>query len=590
MSVLNNPESFADEMAAGLVAAYGRFVRSVPGGVVRARKNSDSREVAVVIGGGTGHYPAFGGLVGPGLATGAAMGNVFASPSIRQVCSVARAADSGAGVLLLFGNYTGDVLNFEAARRRLLSEGRDCRLLAVTDDIASAGSDDTERRRGVAGDLTVFKVAGAAAAEGLPLDQVENLARLANDRTRTFGVAFGGCTLPGADEPLFTVPSGSMAVGMGIHGEPGLGTEPRPNANGLAELLVARVLAERPGARADRAAVILNGLGGVKYESLFVIYDRVAALLGESGVTPVYPEVGELVTSFDMPGVSLTVMWLDDRLEQLWCAPASSPAFRRAVIEADVTSGAPPEPSEKLGVGEEVDAPVVPGSRASQAAAKVLLERLEAAHRAIEDNVQLLGDMDAVAGDGDHGLGMQRGITAALETGRTVIEQGAGVGTLLNRAGDAWADRAGGTSGVLWGLMLRAAGERLGDEMPVEVEQLSSAVTEAEECVATFGGAALGDKTLLDALSALAVSLRATTLRVETIEKREAIGLAGAWGDAAKAASEAAEATRDLLPRMGRARPHAERSLGTPDPGASSLALIATAAAAVPTTGVQNNG
>src|SRR5690606_14407379 len=151
--------------------------------------------VAVVIGGGSGHYPAFGGLVGPGIAHGAAMGNLFASPSAHQVHTVASAAEEGRGVLLSFGNYAGDVLHFGQAQDRLRREGIDCRTVLVTDDVWSAPKEEIEKRRGIAGDLVVFKIAGAAADSGYDLDGVERVAREANARTRSFGVAFSGCTL-----------------------------------------------------------------------------------------------------------------------------------------------------------------------------------------------------------------------------------------------------------------------------------------------------------------------------------------------------------------------------------------------------------
>ena len=219
--LFNDPNDFVADMSRGLSLAAARWVRAVPGGVVRSTR-VPAPTVSLVIGGGSGHFPAFSGLVGPGLAHGAAMGNVFASPSTKQILSVARASDQGRGVLFSYGNYAGDVLNFDQAQEQLRAEGIDTRTVVVTDDIFSAPADEIDRRRGIAGDLAVFKIAGAAAEAGLDLSEVERLAASANDRTRSIGVAFSGCTLPGADAPLFTVPDGRMAVGLGIHGEPGI--------------------------------------------------------------------------------------------------------------------------------------------------------------------------------------------------------------------------------------------------------------------------------------------------------------------------------------------------------------------------------
>jgi dihydroxyacetone kinase len=180
----------------------------------------------------------------------------------------------------------------------------------------------------------VFKIVGAAAEAGLDLAAVERIGRLANARTSSFGVAFTGCTLPGATEPLFTVPKARMGVGLGIHGEPGISEEAILPAAELAAFLVAKLLAERPAGASGRVAVVLNGLGCTKYEELFVLWTSVEAALVKAGLTIVAPEVGEYVTSLDMAGVSLTLTWLDDALERYWLAPSDAPVMRRGAIIA----------------------------------------------------------------------------------------------------------------------------------------------------------------------------------------------------------------------------------------------------------------
>ena len=564
----NDPSAFAAEMVDGFVAANGRLVRAVPrAGVVRT-SGTAAGSVAVVIGGGSGHYPAFGGLVGPGLAAGAAMGDLFASPSAQAVEAVAAAAHAGGGVLLCYGNYAGDVLNFDDAQERLRSRGIECRTVVVTDDVASASRDERHRRRGIAGDLAVFKVAGAAAAAGSPRDAVERIARRANDRTRSFGVAFSGCTLPGADAPLFEVPPGRMAVGLGIHGEPGIDETDVPTADELARRLVDTLLADLPDDVADpagrRVVSILNGLGSVKYEELFVVYGSVRRYLEAAGATIVDPQVGEFCTSFDMAGASLTLFWLDDELEELWLAPCESPAFRTggAVAPVDHVGG------ETAGVAID-DIP--PATDESRVAASAVLAALRATAAVVDREADELGRIDAVAGDGDHGIGMRRGSAAALAHAEATAAQGAGAGTVLARAADAWADRAGGTSGALGGVMLREMAGAFGDSASPTVATVSDAVAAAVAGVRRRGGAQVGDKTMVDALVPFA-----STLAVR-IHSGEALPVA--WRAAADAATAAAAATADLLPRMGRARPHAERSLGTPDAGAHSFALIVSAIA-----------
>lgn len=579
--LFNDPAAFADEALEGFTAAHRRWVRPVTGGVVRATA-TPAGQVAVVIGGGSGHYPAFSGLVGRGLAHGAAVGNVFASPSARQIHSVATAAHAGGGVLLMYGNYAGDVLHFGQAAERLAADGVETRTFAVADDISSAGPDESAKRRGIAGDLPVFKAAAAAAEQGLPLEEVLRVAERAGARTRSFGIAFSGCTLPGAEHPLFTVPEARMAVGLGIHGEPGIGEEPLPTADEAARLLVDTLLKELPkdvaGPAGQRAAVILNGLGSVKYEELFVVYREVAALLGDAGVEIVDPEVGELVTSFDMAGVSLTLTWLDDRLEELWRAPADTPAYRKGALDAAETDmDRAPAPATAVAQATVVPtAPVVPAapgvpaaSDASRRAAGTVLAALDAVARVVDAHADELGRIDAVAGDGDHGIGMRRGSGAAHRAAADAHGLGAGAGTVLARAADAWADKAGGTSGALWDAILRSLGTALGDRDAPDAVRVAAGVTEASAAVRGLGGAEVGDKTMVDVLVPFADALAAATA--------EGLPLTEAWDRAATTATAAAVGTADLLPRKGRARPHAEKSLGTPDAGAHSLALITRA-------------
>lgn len=567
--LFNDPVAFADELIDGFVAANESLVRKVQGGVVRASRTPQG-QVAVVIGGGSGHYPAFAGLVGQGLAHGSAMGNLFASPSAQQIYTVAKAVSAGGGILFTYGNYAGDVLNFDQAQARLIAEGIPCRSVVVADDIFSASREEKHKRRGIAGDLAVFRAAAWAAERGGTLDEVWALADRANEHTQSFGVAFSGCTLPGASEPLFTVPEGRMAVGMGIHGEPGIGEQDIPTAHGLAELLVSRLLEARPteieSPAGRRVGVILNGLGSVKYEELFVTYLSVSALLAESGVEIVEPEVGELVTSFQMAGVSLTVFWLDAELESAWSSPAYAAAYRKGVVTPSAS-------------GAEIDAPdavedtIPDASDESREAGALALASIRGIKNVIDANVDELGRLDAVAGDGDHGIGMQRGATAALAAATDAAERGAGAGSILSRAGDAWADRAGGTSGALWGLALREVAAQVGDQEKPTARRLAAGVAGALDAIARFGKARLGDKTMVDVLSPVADALAESANR--------GISVTGCWTAAAVVAAEAADATAALLPKIGRARPHMEKSLGSPDPGAVSLALAIDAVAKV---------
>lgn len=558
--IFNDPSEFAEEALAGFCDVHSDLVRQVPGGAVRRFRPSQPK-VAVLAGGGSGHYPAFAGLIGQGFADGAVVGNIFTSPSAQQAYAVAKAAESGAGVVFTYGNYAGDVMNFGMASERLAAEGIAVENVLVTDDIASAPPSEAGKRRGIAGDFTVFKVMGAAAERGDSLADVVRLGRKANDLTRTMGAAFAGCTFPGAEAPLFSLPEGQMGLGLGIHGEPGLHDTELPSARELGQELVARVLAETPPNAGQRIAVILNGLGSTKHEELFVLWGTVAPLLRAAGYTLVLPEVGELVTSLDMAGVSLTVTWLDEELEPLWTAPAVTPAYRRGNAAQEAGSRMADEADDAAAGSAAFVA-----SDASRQYAAACVAALEATQSLLHDAEERLGRMDAIAGDGDHGRGMVRGVDAAAAAAATALEAGAGAGDVLAAAGDAWADKAGGTSGVLWGAGLRAFGEVLGNTSVPEPSGVAAGVTAFAERIVQLGKAELGDKTMVDALLPFA-STFARLVADGTQPER-------AWEEAGNAAAAAAEATAGLLPLKGRARPLAEKSLGTPDPGATSLAMI----------------
>ena len=555
--LFDDPATFSDDALDGFADAYAGFVSRVPGGVIRADA-PPAAKVAVVIGGGSGHYPAFCGVVGPGLADAAVVGNIFTSPSTEAVLSVARAADSGAGILFSFGNYAGDVMNFGVAREQLRAEEFDVRTVLVTDDIASAPPTEAAKRRGIAGDFVVFKIAGAAAEAGYDLDGVERVALRANEHTRTLGVAFDGCTMPGQDGPLFAVPAGAMGVGLGIHGEAGVGEEPMPSAAELAKRLVDGVLAERP-AGVERVAAILNGLGTTKYEELFVVWRTAARLLAEAGLTVVEPEISELVTSLDMAGCSLTLTWLDDELEALWAAPANSPGYRKGA--SSFTRAAQRRVAAAVIASEEPP----PGSVESRACAGTVVLAFEAISATMAAHERELGELDAIAGDGDHGRGMVRGAAASLVAARRACDAGAGAGTTLSRAGTEWAARAGGTSGVLWGAALVALGRVVGDSSAPSSVDMGAALQASRTELERLGKATLGDKTMLDVLIPFADAFSSAAARGSD--------LVNGWREASDVARDAAESTASLTPKVGRARPLAARSVGHRDPGAVSLSL-----------------
>ena len=323
--LINDPFAVVDEMVDGLATAFPTQIEVTPSrrGIVSTSR-AESRQVGIVTGGGSGHEPAFFGYVGPGLADGAALGNVFASPSARPIVEVAERVHRGAGVVFLYGNYEGDVMNFELAGELLEDRGIPSAHAVVTDDVASAPPEARERRRGVAGDVIVLKAAGAAADAGASLEEVVGAAAHANGRTRTAGVGLGPCTIPAAGVPTFELPEGLMDVGMGVHGEAGLVRRGLAPADEVADLLLELVLGDLP--LSDRPAVwaVVNTLGATPLMEGYVVLRRVGERLAALGIELAQALVGEYVTSLEMTGLSLTLASLDDELAALLAAPAQA--------------------------------------------------------------------------------------------------------------------------------------------------------------------------------------------------------------------------------------------------------------------------
>ncbi len=560
--ILNDPKTFKDEMVEGFLAANSRYVKRVPdaSGVMAVGAPVQGK-VSILIGGGSGHYPAFCGVVGQGFADGAVIGDIFTSPSGEQAYRCMKALDGGAGLLMSYGNYSGDVLNFDAAQARCRDEGMDVRTVIVTDDVASAPKGQEQERRGVAGDHYVFKVAGASAARGDDLDSVEAVARKANAATRSMGIAFAGCTLPGQTEPLFTVEPGTMEVGMGVHGEPGIQTAELLPASGIAELLVDAVIGDAPEGAGSKAAVMLNGLGSTKYEELFVLFRDVNRLLESNGIEVHHPLVGELVTSLDMAGCSLTLMWLDDELQELHDAPAATPAFTQGSIDLPQSSG--------NGASNSATAPTSDSSVEDDEETEsdaVALDALKRGLVALTESEDELGKLDAAAGDGDHGSGMVRGMTAAVDAGRG----GGTAGTVLTRAGTAFSGAAGGASGALYGAWISAIGQSLGDNDKPSTEDLHEALKASLSKLEQLGKAKSGDKTMIDTLEPFIHSFGEAA-------NGEA-SPSDAWEQAMPAAEEGAESTADMVSTRGRAAKLGERSRGHKDPGAVSMLYVLRAA------------
>lgn len=320
--LINQPARYVDESLEGLCAAFPSYVRSGSTGRVITRTGGvASGKVGVVTGGGFGHLPVFAGYVGDGLLDACAVGDVFAGPPADVCVEAIRAADAGAGVLCVLGNYGGDKMSFRQACDDIETEGGTTATVIVADDIASAPANERHKRRGVAGMVFAFKIAGARATQGASLTIVAEVASRAAERTRSIGVALSPCLIPGAAQPSFTVPEGQIEIGMGIHGEPGVERRPLPTADEVTASMVDRLLADGAGPATKRVAILVNSLGATPLEELLIVYRNAQQLLDAAGIEIGPRYVGHYATSMEMAGCSISLLYLDAELETLLTAP-----------------------------------------------------------------------------------------------------------------------------------------------------------------------------------------------------------------------------------------------------------------------------
>lgn len=328
--ILNDPYNYVDEMLAGMCAAHPAFYALAgEGGRVIKRLDAPLRgKVGIISGGGSGHLPVFTGYVGHGLLDACAIGDVFASPSVEQMADAMRAANGGAGVLRLYGNYGGDVMNFDMAGDMLEMEDVQSTSVAVADDVASAPPAEAEKRRGVAGMVYAFKIAGAMAETRADLTEVTRVAQKAADNCRSIGAALTPCIVPQSGKPTFEIADDEMEMGMGIHGEPGVWRGKLRSADDIANEMVDKLLEDKGVGRGDKVSPLVNSLGATPPEELYILYRIIESRLRDAGAEIVMPLVGRYATSMEMTGVSLTFCYLDDDLEALLKAPAECAFWR----------------------------------------------------------------------------------------------------------------------------------------------------------------------------------------------------------------------------------------------------------------------
>ena len=324
--IINNPSNFVEESIDGLIKSHPNiYALAKDNNRVITRANKASNKVGIVTGGGSGHLPVFTGYVGKGFLDACAIGSVFASPSVEQMVSAIKNADNGKGVLCIIGNYGGDVMNFEMACEMVEAEGIKTKKVIVADDIASASAEEKSKRRGIAGMIFVFKIAGAVAESGASLDDAYKIASEANNNIRTLGVALSPCILPEAGKPTFEINDDEIEIGMGIHGEPGIKREKLKPANDLVDDLYKRIIDDSKLKNKDHIVIMINSLGATPLEELYIVSKRVNENLSKSNIQNNRTYVGRYATSMEMAGMSITTLKLNDNLKKYLFAESVCP-------------------------------------------------------------------------------------------------------------------------------------------------------------------------------------------------------------------------------------------------------------------------
>ncbi|OJA36490.1 dihydroxyacetone kinase [Burkholderia ubonensis] len=553
--LVNRPSDVVREMLEG-IARQSPHLAILGDEHVLVRKTlpePSQRAVAVLSGGGSGHEPAHGGYVGDGMLSAAVCGEVFTSPSTDAVLAAIRATAGPNGALLVVKNYTGDRLNFGLAAELARAEGIPVETVVVADDVSLRERVERGQRRGIAGTVLIHKLAGAAAARGLPLARVAAIAREAAADLGTMGVALDGCTIPGADKSGFSLADHEIELGLGIHGEKGVErTAPLP-ADALVDTLLSSIVADLVLAGGERVALLVNGLGATPDMELAIVLRAAYDNLSRRGIAVERAWAGTFLSALDMPGCSISVLRLNNERAALLDAPTQARAW---------PGGGAVNPQIRVAAAETRDAPPAALDATGRAWAARLRPALHAVARTLIDNEATLAELDAAAGDGDLGASMHRAAQAILELPDAAYGTPAGalaaLGATLRRA-------IAGSSGPFYATALLRASRRLADVAEPSARDWATAFRCAVESIGELGGARAGDRTMLDALVP-AVDAFGRALE----DDRNG---AAAWAVAVEAAERGAQETAPMTPRAGRASYLGERAIGTPDGGAVAVAL-----------------
>ncbi|MDA5639409.1 MULTISPECIES: dihydroxyacetone kinase family protein [Agrobacterium] len=551
--LINDPATVVRDMLEGVVALSPATVLLADENVVirSGLPDPEKRRVAVLSGGGSGHEPAHAGYVGAGMLTVAVAGDVFTSPSTDAVLAGIRAAAGPAGALVIVKNYTGDRLNFGLAAELARAEGIPVEIVVVADDVALKDTVPDDRRRGIAGTVLVHKLAGAAAEQGLSLQEVARIAREAAGNLSSMGISLGSCTLPAVGRPGFVLGDAEIEVGLGIHGEQGVRRMPIAPADELVKLVLETIEADGRLKSGDRVALLVNGLGSTPPLELAVVARSAVTRLEAKRVVVERAWAGTFLSALDMPGFSLSVMHVDDAMLNLMDAPTDAGAWPRGgVVNRNRVL---PSAGVKTSVTAQSSVTVA-GERLRSAA-----ERVAGALIAAEPK---LTQLDSVTGDGDLGTSMVRGAEAILAL---PLQSFADISGGLMEMANAMRKAIGGSSGPFYATgLMRASRHLAGIEKPT-AQQMAEAFVAAVLAVSELGGAKPGDRTMIDTLHPAAATFRDKLAAGASADD--------AWRSALAAGTAGAEATTSMKPRLGRASYLGERAMGHPDAGAVAVSI-----------------
>jgi ATP-dependent dihydroxyacetone kinase len=541
--LINDPRHLVRELLEGTVDLSPRLaLLDGEDVVIRADlPSAPARKVAIISGGGSGHEPAHAGYVGRGMLTAAVAGDVFTSPSTDAVLAAILAASGPAGCVLVVKNYTGDRLNFGLAAELARQQGIPVEVVLVADDVSLRDLVVRDRRRGIAGTVLVHKLAGAAAERGLPLAEVAAIARSAASALGSMGVALGACTVPSVGKQGFEIGDDEIEFGLGIHGEKGVERTTISGADQIVASLIDTIAADLDLKSGTKVALLVNGLGGTPPMELAVVARAALADLRARGVRVERAWSGNFMTAIEMPGVSLSVLPLDDQRSGLF----------------DDTTDVPVWPGDgRIGQRKLVGVPAqpVPPKAAPGPLSPRLKTTAQAVATALLASEETLGDLDAKSGDGDLGASMARAAEALQALGEDSYSTPS---RLLFDAGNALRRAIGGSSGPFYATALLRASKVLASKQTPSPQDWQAALQAGTDAIMELGGAKPGDRTMVDALAPAVTAWQKS----------------GSFADAARAADEGAMATSDMFPALGRASYLGKRAVGYPDGGASAVAI-----------------